>query len=76
MNMYGIIALMILIIVLGHFFQLQPAIQQFVQRLADIPPFTNRGSNPAIFDLAVRLAYLIAIVGIITVLVRGRKKDE
>ncbi len=75
MNMYGIIGLTIAIILLGHFFNLGPAVTQFFTRLSDIPEFSNKGTNPAIFDLAVRMAYLIAIVGIITVLVR-RRDDE
>lgn len=75
MNMYDIIAIIIGIILLGHFFNLGPAIEQFANRLADIPPFTDKGTNPAIFDLAVRLAYMIAFVGIIRLLV-SRRKDE
>lgn len=75
MNMYGVIALMIAVIVLGHFFELGPAINQFVTRLADIPPFSSKGNNPALFELAVRMAYLITIVGIITVLVRRHNDD-
>lgn len=76
MNMYGIIALILLIIILGHFFSLGPAIEQFANRIADIPLFDNKGSNPALFDLAVRLAYLIAIVGVIKLILTGRKDDN
>ena len=76
MNIYAIIAVILLIIILGHFFNLGPAIEQFALRMADIPSFDNKGDSPALFDLAVRLAYLIAIVGIIKVIMPSRKKDD
>ena len=76
MNIYSVIALLVLIVVVGHFFNLGPAIQEFATKLADIPSFDDKGSNPALFDLAVRFAYLIALVGVIKVIWSGRMKDE
>lgn len=68
MNIYSIIALLFFILAVGHFFHLGPAIEHFANKLVDIPSFQDKGSNPALFDLAVRLAYLIAIVGIFRIL--------
>ena len=76
MNIYSMIALILLIIILGHFFELGPAIKQFAMRIADIPPFDEKGDSPALFDLAIRLAYLIAIVGLIKVIFSRRKDSE
>ena len=74
--LYKIIGLTIAIIVLAHFFELEDAIKTFVERLADIPTFTNKGSNPALFDLAVRLAYLIALVGIAKLIINARQSRD
>ena len=76
MNIYSIIALLFFILAVGHFFHLGPAIEQFANKLVDIPKFEDKGSNPALFDLAIRLAYLIAIVGIFRILFRGRGDSE
>ena len=76
MNIYTLIGLIILVVILGHFFNLGPAIEQFANRLADIPTFDEKGDNPALFDLAVRLAYLIAVVGVIRLLMRRKRDDE
>ena len=74
MNAYGMIAIGIVIILLGHFFNLVPAVEQLVSRLADIPTFEDTGDRPA-FNLAVRLAYLIALVGIIKILFSRGERD-
>lgn len=76
MNMYQIIAFILLIIIVGNFFNLGPAIEQMATRLADIPSFEEKGDNPALFDLAVRMAYLIALVGIIKIIFSNWKSDE
>ena len=76
MNIYSIIALLFFILAVGHFFHLGPAIEQFANRLVDIPRFEDKGSNPALFDLAIRLAYLIALVGIFRILFNRRDGSE
>jgi hypothetical protein len=75
MNIYSVIGLILMVIVLGHFFELGPAIQKFAMGIADIPSFDGM-ERSSLFDLAVRLAYLIAIVGIIRVIWSNRKQDE
>ena len=75
--LYKILGVTIAIIVLAHFFNVAPAVQTFVERIADIPLFANKGDSPAIFDLAVRLAYLIAIIGALRlVLARPKAPDD
>jgi len=77
MNIYGLVVFFLFVLLSVHVLDLKPHIQQLAQRLVDIPTFTSKGTNPAIFDLGVRLAYLIALVGIIKLLVtRGKKNDE
>ncbi len=75
MNIYSVIAVMILIIVVGHTFDIVPAIQRLANRLADVPTFTDKGSRPEMFDLAVRLAYLITFIAALKVIF-WRKKDD
>ena len=75
MNIYSVIALMILIIVVAHTLDIVPAIQQLAYRLAEIPQFTNKGDRPALFDLAVRLAYLLVFVAVIKIIF-SRNRDE
>ena len=74
--LYKIIGLTIAIIILAHFFELEDAVRVFFERIADIPAFSNKGTNPAIFDLAVRLAYLIAIIGAVKLILVARRGDE
>lgn len=75
MTGYGLIGLLIVSLVLILALDLTPAIQQLVQRLVDIPPLTHKSSNPAIFDLAVRLAYLIVFVAVVKIIL-GRRSDR
>jgi hypothetical protein len=76
MNGYALILFFILVLLGIHVLDLKPHIQQLAQRLVDIPTFTSKGSSPAIFDLAVRLAYLIALVAVVKMLVMRRGSDE
>lgn len=76
MNLYGLIGFLILAIVFASFFDLGPAIQKAIIRIADIPPLDDKGDNPAAYNFAVRLAYLIALVGIIKIIFSGRKRDD
>ncbi len=75
MNLYGVIALIFLLVVLGFSFDLAPAFKQFAQGIADIPKFTHTGRNPALYAFAIRLAYLIAIIGVLKIIFR-RKGDD
>jgi hypothetical protein len=76
MNGYQIIIFFLLVLLCVHVLDLKPHIQQLAAKIVDIPPLTHKGSNPAMFDLAVRLAYLIAIVGIIKLLVTRRRDND
>lgn len=75
MNAYGLVAIMLVSLIFIFFLGLEPQIQQGFSRLVDIPKFTSKGNSPHLFDLSVRLAYLIAIVGVIRLLVRRRSDD-
>jgi Na+/H+ antiporter NhaC len=76
MNIYGLIALLILIIILSNIFGLGPAIQQLAGRLADIPSFEGRTQNPELYTLAIRMIYLISIVTILRMLFSRSGDDE
>lgn len=76
MNLYQVIAFLILIIFLGREFNLAPSIEHFANGIANIPHFENRGSRPFISDLAVRMMYLIALVGIIKVIFGKKENSE
>lgn len=75
MNLYGVIALLMLLMVIGFAFDLAPAITRFVDRLLDIPKFTHTSRNPALYELAIRMIYLITLVAIVK-LVLNRKRDD
>ena len=76
MNIYGMVALLILILAVGEFFHLGPAIEQFANKIADIPSFEDKGSNPALYDLAVRMIYLISILGVFRIIFNRPKDGE
>jgi len=75
MNLYGIVAIMLLTIILGNFFQIQEPVKEMFEGVAEIFQFNNKGSRPELYDLAVFMCFLITAVGIIKVLVQG-KGDE
>ena len=75
MNIYRLIALIIVIVVTVHIFDAKEAVTAFLDRIFDIPKFSSFGSNDPIFKLGVRAIYLITIVGIIK-LILGRNKEE
>jgi len=67
MNLYQIIGFMIVAIILGQLFHIGPAIEQLANGIANIPLFDDKGDKPFIFDLAVRMVYLITLVAIVKV---------
>ncbi len=75
MNAYGLIAVILVSMIFIFFLGLEQQIQQGLWRLVDIPAFSSKGNSPHLFDLGVRLAYLIAIVGILRLLLRKRRDD-
>ena len=75
MNIYGLCAIILVSLIFIFALGLEPQIQQAFQRLVDIPPFTSKGNSPHLFDLGIRLAYLIAIVGIVKMFLRRRHDD-
>lgn len=75
MNIYGVIALVVSIIVFAHVFNAVEPISSFIERITDIPVMDDYGNNPPIFKLAIRLAYLIVLVAVLKVLLT-RDSDE
>jgi hypothetical protein len=75
MNLYGLIAIMLLTVILGNYFQLQEPVKDIFEGIAQIFQFQNKGKNPAITDMAYVMILLLAVVGIINSLVR-RKSDS
>lgn len=76
MSGYTIILIVLLFIIVASIYDLEPAIKQLAYTIADLPRIDSRYvRHPAVFSMAVRAMYLIALVGIIKVLV-SRKKDN
>lgn len=76
MNGYKIIITVLLFIIVVSIYDLGPAIKQVVYTIADLPKIDTRHvREPAVFSVAVRAIYLIALLGVIKLLV-SRKKDE
>lgn len=75
MNIYGVIALVVSIIVFAHVFDAVAPISSFIERITDIPVMDDYGNNLPIFKLAIRLAYLIVLVAVLKVLLT-RNSDE
>ena len=80
MNTYGIIAIAVLLLVAIEYLGASAAIQtvifslaQLVARIADIPTFPET-ENQELWAFGVRLAYLIALVGILR-LILSRRRD-
>lgn len=76
MNVYGLIAFFLLTLIAISFLDLKPHIQQLAQRIVDIPALTQKGSSPHLFDLAVRLVYLIVIVAIVKILLSRKSGND
>lgn len=73
---YRIIIIALLFLLICSIYNLGPAIKQLVYTIADLPRIdTSHVRDPAVFTVAVRALYLIALVGIIKLLV-SRKKDD
>lgn len=75
MNIYRITALIVAMVVFVHVFNAQDAMNEFMNRLFDIPEFKSFGSNEPIFKLCIRVIYLIALVGIVKIIV-SRNRSE
>lgn len=74
MNSYKILIIALLAVIVASIYDLGPAIRQLVYTVADLPAIDTRHvSQPAVFSVAVRAMYLIALVGIIKLLVTRRK---
>ncbi len=74
MNIYKALAITVLFVFMVHLLDVGPSVQQFFQRMADIPQF--QGSRSPAFELGIRMAYLIAIVGIVKVIFSRSRNDE
>lgn len=75
MNIYGVIALILALIIFAYAFGVVEPISQFIHKIADIPTLDDTGNNPALYKLAVRLAYLIVIVAVIKLLLTRNKEE-
>lgn len=75
MNIYGVIALILTIIIFAHVFDAVEPIREFLFRITDIPVFEEYSDRPALFKLLIRLSYLIAVVAIFKIIFM-RKTDE
>jgi hypothetical protein len=76
MNGYRIIVMVLLFLIVASIYDLGPAIKHLVYTITDLPRMdTGHVRDPAVFSVAVRALYLIALVAIIKLLV-SRKKDE
>ena len=76
MNAYKMIVIALLFIMVVSIYHLGPVITQCSHKIGDLPeinPYQTR--DPAVFSIAVRAMYLIALVGIIKLLI-SKKKDE
>ena len=77
MNAYTILAVGLVFIIVASIYDLGPAIHQLVYTITDLPRIDTRHvRQPALFSLALRAVYLIALVGIIKILVSRKKEDE
>ena len=73
MNAYGVIVLILAIIIFAHVFNAVEPISQFMHRIADVPVLDEFGNNPPLFKLAIRMVYLIFIVAVIKMIIRGKE---
>lgn len=77
MNIYALVGLGILVLVVAHGLNLVPAVQQLANNLAAIPQLDPAATNrPALYSLAIHMMWLIAIIGVIRVVTRGKRDDE
>jgi hypothetical protein len=74
MSGYKIIIIVVLVVIVASIYDLEPAIKQLVYTITDLPEFdVSDVKEPEVFSLAVRAMYLIALIGIIKLLVSGKK---
>lgn len=74
--LYRMIGFLILLIVAGHFFQLEEPVRTFAERIADVPLFDEESDEP-LYTLAIRLGYLIAIIAALKLFLwKPSKEDE
>ena len=75
MRITSAIGLIIFLVAFDALFDVAGSVGAIVARFADIPEITHRTDNPAV-ELGVRLAYLIALVAVVKLLVQRDKADE
>lgn len=74
MNIYGVIAMVASIIILANFFDAVEPISRFIALVTDIPKINHYGTNPSLYTLIVRLAYLIFVLAVIKMFIVRRKR--
>ena len=68
MNIYGIIALTLVLFVFAITFGLEPAIQHIFFGIADVFSFKDKGSKPYLYDLALVMILAILVVALAKVI--------
>lgn len=75
MRITSAIGLIIFLVAFDALFNVAGSVGAIFARFADIPEITHRADNPVV-ELGVRLAYLIALVAVVKLLVQRDKADE
>lgn len=76
MRITSAIGLIVFLAAFDALFGVSGSVAAIFARLADIPEISHRTDNPAVFELGVRLAYLIALLGLARLLLFRGKRDE
>ena len=76
MNPYALAILLTFIVVMVLHLDIVEPLRQLVWSLSDVPRIDGPTDSPAVLQLAVRLAYLIAIVAVVKLLLNRSRGDE
>lgn len=76
MRITSAIGLIIFFVAFDALFDVAGSVGAIFARFADIPEITHRTDNPALMEFAIRVAYLIALIGLVRLLVQRKKTDE
>lgn len=77
MNIYGVIAFIVTIIIFADVFNAVEPISAFIRNITNIPELGDFGQNSGLYKLGIRLAYLIVVVSVIKmVFTKSGNKEE
>lgn len=74
MNIYGVIAFVVAIIVFAHVFHAVEPISQFIATITNIPELDYSRNGP-LYKLAVRLGYLIVFVAVVKMILMRKNNN-